>query len=59
MINKTHAEIEKKKGKYGIEYFLASASDGPCPHGWGPRWNLGIQAENRVTSPHLAAWRSG
>ena len=27
--------IEQKKGKYGIEYSLASASDGPCPHGWG------------------------
>ena len=23
-------------GKYGIEYSLASASDRPCPHGWGP-----------------------
>jgi len=22
-------------GKYGIEYSLASASDGPCLHGWG------------------------
>jgi len=27
----------RKKGKYGIEYSLVSASDGPCPHGWGPR----------------------
>ena len=31
----------KKKGKCGIKYSLASASDGPCPYGWGPRWNWG------------------
>jgi len=36
IINKTQLQIEKKKGKYGIEYSLASASDGPCPPGWGP-----------------------
>jgi len=42
VINKTHVQIEKKKGKYGIECSLASAydgpcrHDGPCPHGWGP-----------------------
>jgi len=30
-------------GKYGIEYSLASASDGPCPHGWA-------HAENGVPS---------
>ena len=34
--NKTQVQIEKKKGKYGIEYSLLSASDGPCPNGWGP-----------------------
>jgi len=39
-------QIEKKKGKYGIEYSLASASDGPCHHDWG-------HAENRVPSPQL------
>jgi len=25
----------RKKGNYGIKYSLASASDEPCPHGWG------------------------
>ena len=37
IINKTQVEIEKMKGKYGIKYELASAPDGPCPHGGGPR----------------------
>jgi len=32
-------------GKYGIEYSLASASDGPCPHGWGPTLKMEL--------PHL------
>jgi len=36
MTNKTQVHIEKKKGKYGIEYSLASAPDGPCPGGFGP-----------------------
>jgi len=36
LIKHKYIIIEKKKGKYGIEYSLTSASDGPCPHGWGP-----------------------
>jgi len=36
IVNKTHVQIEKKKGKKGIKYSLASACDGPYPHGWGP-----------------------
>ena len=51
--NKTQVQIEKKKGKYGIEYSLESASDEPCPRGWGPRWNLGAHAENGVPSPDI------
>ena len=47
IINKTQLQIEKKKGKYGIEYSLASASGGPCPGGWGSH------AENGVFSPHI------
>jgi len=43
--NKTQVQIEKKKGKYGIEYSLASASDGPCPHGRG--------STLKMESPHL------
>ena len=35
-IYKRHVQIEKTKGKYGIEYSLASASDGLCPRRWGP-----------------------
>ena len=34
--NKTQVQTEKKKGKCGIEYSLASASDGPRPRGWRP-----------------------
>ena len=30
-------------------FTLASASDGPCPRGWGPLWSLGAHAE----FPHL------
>ena len=44
IINKTQVQIEKKKGKYGIEYSLASASDVPCRHGWR------AHAENGVPS---------
>jgi len=36
-------------GICGIEHSLASASDGPCPRGWGPLWSLGAHAE----FPHL------
>jgi len=46
IINKTQIQIEKKKGKYGVEYSLASASDGPCPHGWA-------RSENGVPSPQI------
>jgi len=35
IINETQVQTEKKKGKYGIKYSLAAASDGPCLHGWG------------------------
>jgi len=35
-ISKTQVQIEKKKGKYGIEYSLTSASDGFCARGWMP-----------------------
>ena len=38
-INKTELQIEKKKGKYGIEYSPASASDGPLIAG-GPTLNM-------------------
>jgi len=37
-------------GHYGIEYSLASASDGSYPHGWGPRWNLGAHVKKWVRS---------
>jgi len=47
IINKTGVQIEKKKGKYGIEYSLASASDGPCPRGWG------ADSGNGVPSPQI------
>jgi len=53
MINKTQAQIEKKKSKYDIEYSLASASDGPCRRGWGPRWNSAAHTENGVSSPRI------
>jgi len=43
----------RKKGKYGIKYSLASASDGPPLMAGGPRWNLGAHAENGVPSPHI------
>jgi len=36
IINRTQVHIEEKKGKYSVEYSLASASDGSCRHGWGP-----------------------
>jgi len=50
IINKTQVQIEKKrKAKHGIEYSLASASDGPCPHGWG----LGAHAENGAPPPQI------
>ena len=34
LTNKAQVQIEKNKGKYCIEYSLASASDGPCPRRW-------------------------
>ena len=34
------------ESKYGIEYSLASASNGPCPHGWA-------HAENGDSSPQI------
>jgi len=37
LINKTQVEIEKKKGKYGIEYSFTSKSDGPALMAGGPR----------------------
>ena len=46
IINKTHVQIEKKKGKYGIDYSLASASDGPCRMAGG-------HAENGVPTPQI------
>jgi len=53
--NGTQVQIEKKKGKCGIEYSLASASHGPCPHGWGPmlKFNLWAHAENGVPSRQI------
>jgi len=36
IINTPQVQIDEKKGKYGVEYLLASAPDGPCPNGWGP-----------------------
>ena len=36
IINKTQVQIERKKGEYDVRYPLPSASDGPCPRGWGP-----------------------
>jgi len=35
IINKTQVQVKKKKGKCGIEYSLALASDVSCRHGWG------------------------
>jgi len=50
-------------GHYGIEYSLASASDGSYPHGWGPRWNLGAHVKNefghiRFSTSTTAYWQT-
>jgi len=45
--NGTQVQIEKNKGRYGIEYSLASASDTPCPR------VCGAHAKSGVPSPQI------
>ena len=56
IINKTELQIEKKKGKYGIEYSPASASDGPLIAG-GPTLNMEFPhlRFSFLTSDHMPA----
>ena len=50
IINKTQVQIEQKKRKYGIDYSLASASDGPCPYDRGPTLKMQFP---HLRFPHL------